>query len=115
MMKLGAVIPHLKKIQKCIIHMTHYLNFADTGIFSPEIGKFCYIGIYKQELHFDTCFLIILSFSEPLWAFLINIIAFFTMPAKLVTPGVLKIKTWRKIENMTSYFLSIKSLTKFFR
>ena len=34
MMKLGTVIPHLKKIQKFINHVTHPLSSADITIFT---------------------------------------------------------------------------------
>ena len=40
MIKLGRVVPHLKKIQKYIIHMTHFMSFADTA-FLPENSNFC--------------------------------------------------------------------------
>ena len=54
MMKLGSVIPYLRKIQKCINHVTHPLSSADISIFSPEISKFCYIKKYTYRLDFDT-------------------------------------------------------------
>ena len=40
MMKLGTVIPYLRKMQKCINHVTHSSSSADIRIFSPEISKF---------------------------------------------------------------------------
>ena len=46
-MKLGTVIPYLKKIQKYINHVTHYLSSADISIFSPEMSKFCYMKKYR--------------------------------------------------------------------
>ena len=54
MMKLGTVIPYLKKIQKYMNHVTHALSSTDISIFSPEITKFCYIKKYRYRLHFDT-------------------------------------------------------------
>ena len=51
-MKLGTVIPYLKKIQR--VYEPRPLNFADINIFSPEISKFCYIKKYRYRLHFDT-------------------------------------------------------------
>ena len=42
-MKFGAVVPFLKKIQKYMNHVTHSLSSAGISIFSPEIRKFCYI------------------------------------------------------------------------
>ena len=47
MIKLGTVIPYLKKIQKYINHVTHPLSSADISIFSPEITRFCYIKKYR--------------------------------------------------------------------
>ena len=40
-MKLGTLIPYLKKIQKYVNHVTHPLSSVDINIFSPEINKFC--------------------------------------------------------------------------
>ena len=48
MMKLGTVIPYLKKIKKNINHVTH------TPFFLLEISKFCYMKKYRYRLHFDT-------------------------------------------------------------
>ena len=39
MMKLGTVIPYLKKILKYINHVPHPLSSADISIFSVEIKK----------------------------------------------------------------------------
>ena len=47
MMKLGIVIPYLKKIET-------KLTSADKSIFSPELIKFCYIKKYRYRLHFST-------------------------------------------------------------
>ena len=54
MMKLGTVVPHLKKIQKCMSNVRHPVNSADCSIFLPKISKFCYIKKYRYRLHFDT-------------------------------------------------------------
>ena len=53
MMKLGTVIPYLRKIKKCINHVRHPLSSADSSIFSPEISKFFYIKKYTYRLDFD--------------------------------------------------------------
>ena len=53
MMKLDAVIPYTKKIQKVYEHVTHSLSSADISIFSPEIAKFCYIKQYRYRFLFD--------------------------------------------------------------
>ena len=47
-------LPCLKKIKKYINHLTHPLVSADMGIFSAEIGNFCYIKKYRYRLHFNT-------------------------------------------------------------
>ena len=47
MMKLGTLIPYLKKIQKYLNHVTHHLSSADISIFLPEISKFWYIKKYR--------------------------------------------------------------------
>ena len=46
-MKLGTVIPYLKKAQKIY-------GSADINIFSSKVSKFCYIRKYKYRLHFGT-------------------------------------------------------------
>ena len=51
MMKLGKIIPYLKKIKKYMNHVTHLLTYADISIFSPEINKFSYIKKYRYRLH----------------------------------------------------------------
>ena len=50
MMKLGTVIPYLRKIQKMHKSRDTSLEF----IFSSEISKFCYIKKYTYRLDFDT-------------------------------------------------------------
>ena len=57
MVKLGAVIPYLKKIQR--MHKTRDtpLISADISDFLPEISKFCYIKKCRYRLHFCTEFL----------------------------------------------------------
>ena len=54
MMKLGTVIPYLRKIQKIYKSRDTPLISADVSIFSPEISKFCYIKKYRYRLDFDT-------------------------------------------------------------
>ena len=53
-------------------HVTHPLSFAGTRIFSLEIRKFFYIKKYMYRLHFDTEFLILLTFLEFLKIVLIK-------------------------------------------
>ena len=66
LMKLGTVVPCLKKIQKYINHVAHLLSSADTSIFSPKISNFCYIRKYSYRLHFNACFL---GFLTSFWVF----------------------------------------------
>ena len=54
MMKLGKVVPYLKKIQKYINYVTHLMNSDDISVFLPEITKVCYIKKYRYRLHFVT-------------------------------------------------------------
>ena len=45
-------------------HVTYPLSSADISNFSPEIRIFCYIKKYIYKLHFDTKFIILLTFLE---------------------------------------------------
>ena len=47
-------------------HATHLLSSADVSNFSTEIIKSCYINKYMYRLHFDTTFLVLLTFLESL-------------------------------------------------
>ena len=97
MMKLGSVIPYLRKIQKYINHVTHPLSSADISIFSPEISRFCYIKKHRYRLDFATKFLILLTFLESLIIALINMVTILMMSAKMATPGLFKIEVfWNK-------------------
>ena len=62
MIKLDTAISYLKKIQKYIKYVTHHLSSADISIFSLEISNFCYFKKYRYRLHFNTKFLILLTF-----------------------------------------------------
>ena len=78
-------------------HVTHPLKSADISIFSLEISKFCSVKKYRYRLHFDTLFLILLTLLESLNMFLINLVIISMMPAKMGTPGLLKIMVfWKK-------------------
>ena len=74
--------------------MTSPVNSADTSIFSPEISKFCYIKKNKHKLHFDTNFLIILTFIESSKIILTNMVITLMMSVKMATPGYCKIKVF---------------------
>ena len=98
MMKLGTVIPYLKKIQKIYESHDTPREFCWHSIFSWKISKFCYIKKYRYRLHFDTWFLILLIFIESLKIVLINIVTILMMSAKMATPGLRKIKVfWKKV------------------
>ena len=73
-------------------HVTHPLSSADMSNFSPEISKFCYIKKYMYRLHFDTKFLILLTFLESSKIVLIKKNKILMMSAKMATPGLHKIK-----------------------
>ena len=53
MMKLGTVIPYLRKIQKIYESRDTPLSSADISIFSLEISKYGYLKKYKYRFHFD--------------------------------------------------------------
>ena len=106
MMRLGTVIPYLKKIEKIYESRDTCHESCWHQQFSPEISKFCYIKKYTYRLHFDIKFLIILAFLEPLRIFLIKKVTSLMMPAKMVTPGLLKITVfWNKGYDVIIYCL----------
>ena len=73
-------------------HVRHPLSSAEISNFSPGISKFCYIKKYMHKLHFDTKFLILLTFLESLKIGLIKKVTMLMMSVKMATPGLLKIK-----------------------
>ena len=75
-------------------HVIHPLSFADTSIFSPGISKFCYIKKYRYRLRFDTYFLTLLSFFEPLKIVSINVVTILMSSAKMATLGLFKRKVF---------------------
>ena len=94
MIQFGTVIPYIGKSQKYIYinNVTHPRSSADIKFFLTEFSKFCYIKKCRYRLHFDTQFLILLTFIEFLKIVLTNITTILMMPAKMATPGLLKIK-----------------------
>ena len=72
-------------------HVTRPMSPADISNFSPEIIKFCNIKKYMYRLHFDTKFLVLLTFLESVKMVLIKKITILMMSAKMATPGLLKI------------------------
>ena len=71
MMKLGSYTLS-KEGPKYMNHVAYPLSSADISIFSLETSKIRYIKKYRYRLHFDTNFLILLTFVESLKIFLIK-------------------------------------------
>ena len=71
-----------KRSKKYINYVTHPLISADISNFSPQISKFCYIKKYIYRLHFDTKFLILLTFLEYLKIVLIQNVIILMMSGK---------------------------------
>ena len=89
MMKLGTVIPYLKKIQKKYKSNGTFSGSADIAIFPRKIDNFCYNEKYRKKLHIN-----ILAFVDPLKVVLINITKILKISAKLGTPDLLKMKVF---------------------
>ena len=94
--KLGKVIPYLRKIQKPINHVMRPFCSASISIFSPEISNFCYIKIF----HFNTCFLVVLTFIESLMVVLINMVVILIVSANFCL--------WFQQQNFIMYMWSCK-------
>ena len=88
-------IPYLKKTKNIYESCDTPLEFCWHQHFFPEISKFCCIKNYRHRLHFDTQFLILLTFLESLKVALINIVTILMISAKLATPDLLEIKVFR--------------------
>ena len=103
MMKLGAVIPYLKKIQNIYKKGSAHLHFCWHQYFFTKTRSFCYINKYGYRLHF-TWFLILLTFFYTLKVVLINIVAIVMMLAKLAALGLLRKKIfWNKYYDVIIY------------
>ena len=70
--------------------MTHPMSPADINNFSSEISRFCYIKKYMYRLHFDTLFLILLTFLESLKISLIKKVTILMVSAKWLPQAFLK-------------------------
>ena len=93
MMKLGTVIPYLKKIQEIYDSHDTPLKFCQHQHFFTGITKFCYIKKHRYKFHFHTQYLILLTFLfESLMNVLINMVANLMISAKMTTLGLHKIK-----------------------
>ena len=77
-------------------HVTRLVSSADFIIFSTELGKLCYIKKYRHRLDFYTQLLILLICIESFKVVLINMVTILMMSEKMATPGVRKIKLFRK-------------------
>ena len=102
----------LKGCKKYANLVTHLLSSADISNFSPEISRFCYIKKYMYRLHFDTLFLILLTFLESLKISLIKKVTILMVSAKWLPQAFLK--KGLEIKVMTSWFMSMTSPTKFY-
>ena len=94
MMKLGTVIPYLKKIKKFMNHVTHPLSSADISFFFPRNHQ---ILLY-QEILIAFWYIISNSFNFY-WVFkdCFNKHGYNLTSTKMATPGLFKIKTfWNK-------------------
>ena len=70
------------------------LSSGNIRLFSPEIGKFWYVKKYRYRLHFDTQFLVLVTFFESFKIVLINMVTILMMTSKMTSPYLLKIKTF---------------------
>ena len=99
MVKLGTVIPYLKRPKTYLNHVTYPLISADISNFSLEIIKFCYIKKYMYRLHFNTKFLLLLTFIESLKIVLIKIVTILMMALPHPLPpswiGLIKLQAWK--------------------
>ena len=94
MMKLGTVLPYLKKIQKIYKSYGTPHEFCWYVRKSPEISNFSCIKKYRYRLYFNAYVLFLLTFLSLV---LIQIVAILMMSAILATLEFLKIKVfWNK-------------------
>ena len=117
MMKLGTVIPYLKKIQKMYKSRDTPLGFCWHQHFFTGIQQI----LLHQEIHIKTGFWYIISifftFPESLVTLLINMVTILMMLPKITTPGLLKIRLfWNNgydvmisVHDVTNKILAIDS------
>ena len=111
MMKLSTGINYLKKIQKAHTSRDTLPSFCWQQHFLPEVSNFCDVKKYWYRLHFNTWFLILLTFFESLKFVLVNMVAIFMMLAKLATLGLLKVREfWNKGYNVIIYYQLVNDL-----
>ena len=115
-MKLGIVIPFLKKLHKIYeSRVTPPMSYADVSIFSPVINKFCYVKKYRYRMHFDTLFLFLWTFYESLKIVLINMIKILMVSAKMAFLCFLKIRVFRNkiVSHVSNYIINVVMWPKF--
>ena len=97
MMKFGAVIPYLKKIQNIYESRDTPLNFCWHQHFFIGNQRFLYMKKYRYRLPFSTEFLILLACLESLKICFINLVIILMLLAEMATPGLFKITVfWNK-------------------
>ena len=99
MVKLGTVIPYLKKTPKImrITWHTHWVLLTSAFSHLKSANFAIPRNIARYRLHFGTLFLILLIFFESLKIVLINMVTILMMSAKMATVGLIKIKVfWNK-------------------
>ena len=88
-MKLGTVIPYLKRSKKYINDTTHPLSSTDISFFFNNNQQLLLSQKIQIKMHLNPEFSILLTFFESLKIVLINMVAIFMIPAKLATLGLL--------------------------
>ena len=86
------------------------MHSPNIGIFSLEIGNFCYLKKYRYRLYFNQRFLILLIFFESLQVLLIKVVAILMISAKFATLGLLEIKVF--LNKGYDVEISIREVTK---
>ena len=97
MMKLGSYT--LPKTDPKNIWITWDIPWVlvTSGILHQKSANFAISRKYMYRLHFDTKFLVLLTFLESLKIVLIRKVTIFMISAKMATPGLLKITIfWNK-------------------
>ena len=96
-MKLGTVMLYIKKIQKIYKSCDTPHEFCWHQYLLTRIHQLCYVKKYRYRLHFNTWFVILLTFFQSLKVSLRNRLPILIISAKLATLGLFKIKViWKK-------------------
>ena len=89
--------------------MKQSISSANISIFWTEISKFWYIKKYRYRLHFNTKFLILLTFFESLKIVSISMVAILMMSTKLATLDPEIKRFWNKGWDVTTSFHGVTS------